>query len=105
MVRAYAIKGTAGITIEFNGRIYTTVEDIHYEICYGFDRGIDDCGMLSLKAQCTTDDAEIIQKQAEAESDWFPPEAMWSVCIEELDEWIAKGDWMDCLNGVLVCDE
>lgn len=38
------------------------------------------------------------------ESDWFPPEAMWAVNPEELDAWIAKGDWMDCLTGVLVCD-
>lgn len=104
MIKAYTIPGTKGITVQFGGRIYKTVENIHYEIKYGFSRSADDCGMLSLSAQCTTDDQEIMRGHDGEESDWFPPEAMWSVCVDELDEWVANRDWQKNLDGVLTAE-
>lgn len=100
------IPNTKGIKIEFEGRTYTTVENIHGEYSYWFGEKYA-CfgGVFCLKAQCTTEDAAIMWGENGEESDWFPPEAMWAVNPEELDAWIAKGDWMDCLTGVLVCNE
>ena len=100
------IPNTKGIKIEFEGRTYTTVDNIHGEYSYWFGEEYA-CfgGVFCLKAQCTTEDAAIMWGENGEESDWFPPEAMWAVNSEDLDAWIAKGDWMDCLTGVLVCDE
>ena len=91
------ILDSKGIKIEFEGRTYTTVENIHGEEHAGF--------VFRLKAQCTTDAPEIMWGQGDDNADWFPPEAMWAVDPEELDAWISKGDWMDCLTGVLECGE
>lgn len=97
MMQEYTIKGTTGIKIEFGGHVYTTVEDIHYEQS-------SDTVMLTLKAQCTTDDAAIMRGESDEESDWFAPEAEWTVSAEDLDSWIANGDWTACFDGVIVCD-
>lgn len=99
------IPNTKGIKIEFEGRTYTTVENIHGEYGYWFGEEYA-ClgGIFTLKAQCTTDDPKIMWGQDDDSADWFPPEAMWAVNPEELDAWIAKGDWMNHLTGVLVCD-
>lgn len=94
MEKEKVIPNTKGIKIEFEGRTYTTVENIHGGYSYWFGEEYA-CfgGVFCLKAQCTTEDAAIMWK------------AMWAVNPEELDAWIAKCDWMDCLTGVLVCDE
>lgn len=97
MMQEYTINGTTGIKVEFEGRVYTTVEDIHYE------QGSDTV-MLTLKAQCMTDDAAIMLGENDEEFDWFAPEAMWTISAEDLDEWIANGNWAACFDGVIVCD-
>ena len=98
--RETEILGSEGIEIKFDGRTYTTVENIH-----GEEKEYAGFGVFCLKAQCTTDAPEIMWGQGDENADWFPPEAMWVVDAEELDAWIAKGDLVDCLTGVLVCGE
>ena len=55
----YVIPGTKGVKIEFEGRTYTTVEDIRYEICEEYNTYSPRmlCRYVrSIEAQCTTDD-------------------------------------------------
>ena len=106
MSQKKVIPNTKGIKIEFDGRTYTTVEDIHGEYKYWFGEQYA-CfgGIFCLEAQCTTDAPEIMWGHGDDSADWFPPKAMWAVNPEELDVWIAKGDWMNHLTGVVACDE
>lgn len=106
----YVIPGTKGVKIEFEGRTYTTVEDIHYEICEEYNTYSPRmlCRYVrSIEAQCTTDDPKIMWGQDDDSADWFPPTASWFPFydIEEFDAWLEKrADWSDEFSGVSVCD-
>lgn len=104
-----AIPDTKGIKIEFDGHTYTTIENIHYEICEEYNTYSP--RMLrryvrSIEAGCTTEDPEIMWGQDDETSDWFPPMAYWRspYDMDEFAAWLVKRDWASELDGVTVCD-
>ena len=95
----YELLDTKGIRITYDGRVYTTVENIHYE-CDPDDEQLP----ITLLAQCATNDPAIMWGEGDETSDWFPPEAHWSVYPDDLDAWADAQDWQANLDGVLTCD-
>lgn len=105
----YELEGTTGIKIEWEGKIFTTVENIHFDVDDRWNLDVDDENYMpfpvSLDAQCTTDDADIMWGADDEASDWFPPIAHWSVMYDEVDSWAERQDWQVDFDGMLTCTE
>lgn len=104
----YELEETNGIEIEWEGRIFTTVENIHFDVDVRWNLDVEDENYIpfpvTLSAECTTDDPDIMRGADDEESDWFPPIAYWWVTYDEVDAWVEKQDWKVNFDGMLISD-
>lgn len=106
MRKEYTFRGTTGIQLTWQGKTYQTVSDIRFEQEDSIFVTNDDWqGPVTLTAECTTDDPEAMWGAGDADNDWFPPEAHWTVERDDLQAWADAGDWQSNLDGVLTCDK
>lgn len=103
----YEFEGTTGIKIEWRGKIFTTVENIHFDVDARWNLDVDDENYIpfpvTLSAECTTDDSDIMWGADDEESDWFPPIAYWWVRYDEVDSWAEKQNWQVGFDGMCTC--
>lgn len=96
---SYKIEGTAGMQIPFEGKTYTLLEDIHYDlddIFFEFTFG-QSPDVIARKEFCPI--------SLEAEIAWENPAEVafmcWDVPYGELKEFINSGNFAENIDGIL----
>ena len=95
----YKIEGTEGMQIPFEGKTYTLLEDIHYElddIFFEFTFG-QSADVIARKEFCPISLEAEIAWENPAEVAWM----YWDVPYGELKEFINSGNFAKNIDGIL----
>lgn len=98
---SYKIEGTKGMQIPFEGKTYTLLEDIHYEL----DNYLDGFNFTFGQRPDESWKKEFCPVSLEAEIAWENPAEVafmyWDVPYGELEEFINSGNFAENIDGIL----